>query len=200
MFQFLITKVQLFFGLTAMKLCQQYDHKSGSSVPVEIFSSKGATALHYSNRVWRLLTAPDADFADSGPSDLLRTCGSRQRRAQQLIKPGLMALNLAHNPEEHSWRKRGVIVHAILEQEELREMWDAWRCSITVSTIKQNSVRRDFLSSTLKMCLSLRLKRWPSLKASQSVTPAHGQRQLQFYLFLKAFCLKSRWQKSLGQI
>lgn len=40
------------------------------------------------------------DFADSGPSHLPWICGGGQRWAQHFIKPGLMALTLAHNLEK----------------------------------------------------------------------------------------------------
>lgn len=38
----------------------------------------------------------------------------------QLIKPGLMALTPAHNPEEESWRKKGQSLHNISQPEWLR--------------------------------------------------------------------------------
>lgn len=77
---------------------------------------KGATefepSLKVADRTRQLLTL---DFQTShGP------VWGGQRGAQQLIKPGLMAFTLAHNPKEESWRKKGQSSYNIREQEELR--------------------------------------------------------------------------------
>ena len=86
--------------------------------------------------------------------------GGGQRGAQQLIKPGLMALTLAHNPEEESWRKKGQSSHNIREKEELRGVGCLAGCHLCIDYkadgILLTKTFPKFLP--LKMCLSLHSK------------------------------------------
>lgn len=56
-----------------------------------------------------------------------------------------MALTLAHNPEEESWRKKGQTLYNIKEQEE-SEVWDVWQGSIFALTVKQMEFCKPRLS------------------------------------------------------
>lgn len=99
------------------------------------------------------------DFADSGPSDLPWTQGSRQSRAQQLIKPGLMALTWSHNPKEQSSRKKKGQRSYKIRARQTRCGMLGMVPSLYWLSNRWNSVNQDFSKFfPLKICFSLHLK------------------------------------------
>lgn len=74
-------------------------------------------------------------------------------------------------------------------------MWDAWHCSITVSAIKQNCVRRDSLLSTLKMCLSLHLKEVAEFESIAFRDPGPRPKAITILFVFKSFLLEVKVTK-----
>lgn len=70
-----------------------------------------------------------------------------------------MALTLAHNPKEESWRKKGQSSYDIMEQEELRSAGCLAGLHLCIDYKTWNFVNQDFPKFlSLKMCLSLHSK------------------------------------------
>lgn len=69
-------------------------------------------------------------------------------------------------------------------------MWDAWHCSITVLTIKQNSVRRDFLLSTLKNLPELAFEKVAEFESIAFCDPGPRPKAITILFVFKSFLLE----------